>query len=451
MDISIKNLGAISEANFTVGDLTVICGKNNTGKTYLTYAVYGFLDDWRNNNYTFLFDIDMSLLFLASGKEKISIDQCKEFIEQALLNANNSFAKKIKDIFSNQNNLQESSFNLKIDIDQLIKNIKNKKKRNIVIDIGKTEENFTLFFNADFISLETNSRIKKLYFTPFLNDLIKKGIISDFIPSSFVVSAERTGAALFQREVDFTRSRLIDLMKETSINPQQLLGRFTAEYPLPVKHNIDFIRDLPNIVDKQSEFSVNHPEVIAAFNEIAGGDYTVNAVGGINYTPHNQPDIKLTLAESSSTVRSLVDISFYLKHLAKQGDLLMIDEPELNLHPENQRKIARLFAMLVNAGIRVFITTHSDYIIKEFNTLLLLNKQDQRIKELAEREGYQTSELLKPEQLNIYMTTPDTNIKDRKAYSLIAANISAENGIELTSFDEVIEDMNRIQDEIVWG
>ena len=451
MDISIKNLGAISEANFTVGDLTVICGKNNTGKTYLTYAVYGFLDDWRNNNYTFLFDIDMSLLFLASGKEKISIDQCKEFIEQALLNANNSFAKKIKDIFSNQNNLQESSFNLKIDICQLIKNIKNKKKINIVIDIGKTEENFTLFFNADFISLETNSRIKKLYFTPFLNDLIKKGIISDFIPSSFVVSAERTGAALFQREVDFTRSRLIDLMKETSINPQQLLGRFTAEYPLPVKHNIDFIRDLPNIVDKQSEFFVNHPEVIAAFNEIAGGDYTVNAVGGINYTPHNQPDIKLTLAESSSTVRSLVDISFYLKHLAKQGDLLMIDEPELNLHPENQRKIARLFAMLVNAGIRVFITTHSDYIIKEFNTLLLLNKQDQRIKELAEREGYQTSELLKPEQLNIYMTTPDTNIKDRKAYSLIAANISAENGIELTSFDEVIEDMNRIQDEIVWG
>ncbi|MGL4184416.1 MAG: AAA family ATPase, partial [Thiotrichaceae bacterium] len=226
MDISIKNLGAISEANFTVGDLTVICGKNNTGKTYLTYAVYGFLDDWRNNNYTFLFDIDMSLLFLASGKEKISIDQCKEFIEQALLNANNSFAKKIKDIFSNQNNLQESSFNLKIDICQLIKNIKNKKKINIVIDIGKTEENFTLFFNADFISLETNSRIKKLYFTPFLNDLIKKGIISDFIPSSFVVSAERTGAALFQREVDFTRSRLIDLMKETSINPQQLLGRF---------------------------------------------------------------------------------------------------------------------------------------------------------------------------------------------------------------------------------
>ena len=390
MDISIKNLGAISEANFTVGDLTVICGKNNTGKTYLTYTVYGFLDFWNAGWPEVVYP------------EKFDTKPLDNKYARRLLEAScHEYSKTwIPRIFSNNDIFKNSIFYLDDDINE----------------------------------------------TPTVKSKNPKSL-----PQASIVSAERIGAALFQREVDFTRSRLIDLMKETSINPQQLLGRFTAEYPLPVKHNIDFIRDLPNIVDKQSEFSTNHPEVIAAFNEIAGGDYAVNAVGGINYTPHNQPDIKLTLAESSSTVRSLVDIGFYLKHLAKQGDLLMIDEPELNLHPENQRKIARLFAMLVNAGIRVFITTHSDYIIKEFNTLLLLNKQDQRIQELAEREGYQTAELLKPEQLNIYMTTPDTSVTDRKAYTLIAANISAENGIELTSFDEVIEDMNRIQDEIVWG
>jgi predicted ATPase len=43
----------------------------------------------------------------------------------------------------------------------------------------------------------------------------------------------------------------------------------------------------------------------------------------------------------------------------------MVDEPELNLHPENQRRVARLFARLINLGIKVFITTHSDYIVKE--------------------------------------------------------------------------------------
>ena len=51
----------------------------------------------------------------------------------------------------------------------------------------------------------------------------------------------------------------------------------------------------------------------------------------------------------------------------------MVDEPELNLHPENQRRMARLFARLVNVGVKVFVTTHSDYIVKELNTLILLN------------------------------------------------------------------------------
>lgn len=389
MDITVKNLGPISEANFKVGDLTVICGKNNTGKTYITYVLYGFLDYWRN------------------VYNEITTYPEKEPIE--------SFAVR----FLRHACTEYSAYYLPT----LLSNRKENNQGSIILDddIGVI---------PDFFKSENNKKT---------------------LPKVFIASAERTGAALFQREVDFTRSRLIDLLKETNINPQQLLGRFTAEYPLPVKHNIDFIRDLPNIVNKQSDFSIEHPEILVAFNEVTGGDYTVNSVGGISYAPHNQPELKLTLAESSSTVRSLVDIGFYLKHLAKKGDLLMVDEPELNLHPENQRKIARLFAMLVNAGIRVFITTHSDYIIKEFNTLLLLNKDDERISELAKREGYQTNELLRPEQLNIYMTTPDTTVVDRKVYTLTPAKINAESGIELKTFNETIEDMNRVQDEIVWG
>ena len=34
MKIAIKNLGAIKQAEFTLGELTIICGGNNTGKTY---------------------------------------------------------------------------------------------------------------------------------------------------------------------------------------------------------------------------------------------------------------------------------------------------------------------------------------------------------------------------------------------------------------------------------
>ena len=49
MKFGIKNLGPIKAASIELGDLTIICGKNNTGKTYLTYALSNFLDTVSRN------------------------------------------------------------------------------------------------------------------------------------------------------------------------------------------------------------------------------------------------------------------------------------------------------------------------------------------------------------------------------------------------------------------
>lgn len=76
---------------------------------------------------------------------------------------------------------------------------------------------------------------------------------------------------------------------------------------------------------------------------------------------------------SSSATKSLIELFFYIQHSAQKDDLLIIDEPELNLHPDNHMKIARLLAHLLNKGINIFITTHSDYLVKEINNLIRLN------------------------------------------------------------------------------
>ena len=462
MEITLKNLGLISEAQFTVGDLTVICGKNNTGKTYITYATYGFLDYWQKLDFgrwaiEDLYNFHQEKIvhtLIDQGSVEVTISDLISCARLVLQESVQNYSLNVSKVFNaDKENFKNAMFNMDSHLEAIMEN--RKISHFYVRSVDKDD-----LINIVFLPDETIGKVifklkhdgvPVIKLIPHIIKTFEKVVYRNVIPKAFMASSERTGAALFQREVDFTRSRLIDLLKETNINPQQLLGRFTAEYPLPVKHNIDFIRDLPNIVRKQSEFSQQYPEILQAFADIAGGGYDINHVGGITYSPTSQPDLKLSLAESSSTVRSLVDIGFYLRHLAQKGDLLMIDEPELNLHPENQRKIARLFAMLVNAGLRVFITTHSDYIIKEFNTLLLLNKPDERLRTLAHREGYQATELLKPEQLNVYMTAPDKNVIDKACYTLVPAKVTADSGIELTSFDETIEDINRIQDEIVWG
>ena len=48
MKIAVKNLGVLRQAEFSLGDFTIICGSNNTGKTYATYALFGFLWRWRH-------------------------------------------------------------------------------------------------------------------------------------------------------------------------------------------------------------------------------------------------------------------------------------------------------------------------------------------------------------------------------------------------------------------
>ena len=51
MDSELKfrmtNIGAVKQAELELGDFTIIAGRNNTGKTYMAYAIYGFLRGFR--------------------------------------------------------------------------------------------------------------------------------------------------------------------------------------------------------------------------------------------------------------------------------------------------------------------------------------------------------------------------------------------------------------------
>ena len=67
----------------------------------------------------------------------------------------------------------------------------------------------------------------------------------------------------------------------------------------------------------------------------------------------------------------MASLVIYLRHIAKQGDVLIIDEPEMNFHPDVQVLLARLFAKLANTGLHVVMSTHSDYIVRELNNLIM--------------------------------------------------------------------------------
>ena len=460
MKITIKNLGALEQAEFEIGDLTIICGANNTGKTYATHAVYGFFDFLRTASE---FSIDQAVLnkLLNAGAVQIDLNKYTDDLQNQINRLAKQYSKQLYRVFAGTEKLfQDAQLNMKVS-----KTLKFAGKEKIKISFGSSEKQILQIESIDNSILEARLIVSDKDELPpvhiisdMIEDAIRMALFGNIIPKPFLASAERTGAAIFQKELDFTRNRLIDLIgdKDAKLTPFRLFGRFKGEYPIAVRKNVDFIRDIPNITNRESYILKKHPDLLESFADIIGGAYFVSKEGEIKYVPSGSKRTKLALVESSSAVRSLLDIGFYLRHIAQKGDLLMVDEPELNLHPANQRRIARLFAQLVNIDIKVFITTHSDYIIKELNTLIMLNQDKRYLKKIMQNEKYSEAELLCADRVKVYIAKEDSvlkkgNVRKTKCLTLVSANVNQELGIEVDSFDATIDEMNRIQEAIVWG
>jgi len=459
MKVKVKNLGVLKQAEFTLGDLTIICGSNNTGKTYATYALFGFLFTWKQIFFIEIKDEKIQQL-LNDGVIRLDLEEYIKQVKQIVAKGCHDYTKRLPRIFAAPAELfKDTEFQVSIDIKNI--SFADRFERTIgsandeIFSMLKIEESTELVIAL--IVEKDKVKIPKQIIKRSITDALKDIIFAGIIPRPFIASAERTGTAIFRKELNFARNRLLDEMGQANnnINPMELFLKVHQNYALPIETNVDFTRKLETIVKKTSFIAENHPDVLTDFADILGGEYTVNRNDQLYYVPKGKR-VKLSMDQSSSAVRSLLDIGFYLKHEAQIGDLLMVDEPELNLHPENQRRVARLFARLVNLGIKVFITTHSDYIIKELNTLIMLNHDQPHLKRIAEEEHYREVELISAEKIKVYIAEEasillERNKRKTKCQILTPADIDPEMGIEARSFDTTIETMNRIQEAIVWG
>ena len=63
---------------------------------------------------------------------------------------------------------------------------------------------------------------------------------------------------------------------------------------------------------------------------------------------------------ASSMMSELAPVALYLRNVVREGDALIIEEPESHLHPEMQVAFVRELAAAVKANVRIIITAHSE-------------------------------------------------------------------------------------------
>ena len=458
MKIIFENIGIVKRIEIDLSkSLTIFCGPNNTGKTYLAYCIYALnslmYSDIASPNYgyiTALSDID----------ENFSID-----IHRVFCDIKNKFIKKIQSEFINQLStvfgldgesthriFADSRISIIIEDEEFRYRLSNTTHQSeIKLDTGRTialkkcEQSTELQVISSNSHNNVDNNLKSIneYINIAIYDLIFKSIFD----SAFMATVERNSIFTFSKELSLQRNSLIDDMlnisskhNKTNSNPLDLLARRAKRYPLAIRDSLEISEDLNNLKKFNSEYSFI-ADILE--NGLLNGKLSVSKDGELDYSPNNSKKVKIPLHISASIVKSLSSIVLYFRHFSQKGDLIIIDEPELNLHPDSQILLAKVFGIMINSGFKLIINTHSDYIIREINNLIMLDKY--KDKKLLKQYNYSEKEIINPSNTSAYLFNPISNNGVEIEYLEVS-----EDGFEVETIDSVINDLNIRSQELYY-
>jgi predicted ATPase len=155
---------------------------------------------------------------------------------------------------------------------------------------------------------------------------------------------------------------------------------------------------------------------------------------------HPYPEIRysfkqtdIPLHRASSTVSELAPLFLYLKYRVEPGSILIIEEPEAHLHPANQRILAKFLVRLLRKGVYVTLTTHSEYLLEQLNTFILLSKIDP---EKRREYEYLEDDYLLPEEVGVYVFHYDP---ESGGQAITEMPVTEEEGITQEEFTRIHE------------
>jgi len=443
MNMYVEQLGVIKKGELKFNDLTLLCGANNTGKTYVMYSWYGLL----NKDFEVYFDFVQEIVEQLVAKNVYQVDLHElitQYFDDMIRGIEESFFRRLPKLFSVEDaEFANTQIKLKFEQDTVLQNaIKNEWKTQL--SLGKDNNWFLdLEKAADQVMLTLTLRLAANIPTRILITMISSHLIELIFPnishSCFLLPAERSGLNLFFKELSSIRNQLLHHAQKDHLDPMAILrDTIKSRYAEPIADYLEFLNNLEALKKQQSEFAVNAQEIQ---QKILQGEYQIEHEGGIYFLP-NHGKKKLPLHFASSVAKTFFGLVFYLNHLAQKGDCLMIDEPELNLHLANQRIIAKILVRLMNAGLKVVISTHSIHLVRELNNLIMLNQSFSEAESLRQRYGYLETDSLDSNRVFAYSF-------DDEAISLM--EIDPNEGIIAETFDKSLENLNRSSDDIYYA
>ena len=448
-----EKIGAVDKCEIDLSKkLIIFTGPNNTGKTYIAHAIYGLF----KKQYRVIFPHKLRSKILSI----IPINEGRFDLLGLLLNKEyhyeiaKAYTETLPLVFaSTKDNFKDSLITISETEDYIIKNVLDREvnttlnfqnsKIHITKAKGSTFLEFLLVESTDEKEIKANKKeeIFDKFPTRIILDVINEIAMDIVLPNIFIAPAERMAINIFNKELSVQRNVLLDKLLELGAagnnkidDPFDIINRRATRYPMPIRDSLEIADDISNFKKKSSQFSFLADELEKS---ILDGRIEITRDGDVEYRPNKNKSQRLSMHLTASMVKSLSNLVIYFRHLAKKGDYIIIDEPEINLHPDNQILLTRWIGKVIKNGFKVIITTHSDYILNEFNVHILLSKYKDR-KKLP--FGYTNENIIMPDEVGVYLFKYD-NTKSRKS-KVQKLNVTEE-GFEIETIDEVINSLNK--------
>ncbi len=461
MHAVIRNLGPVREANINIKPLTVFIGQNNTGKTWTAYliasafsslCIFELLERFRLGSINYSEVDEANSSFAENGTALIDLIEFQQIRGSQFLNdlartASRSLGKYLgtDDSIFEELELSLDPSDMTNEWSEGIMNYASSWKiplglrRLETLHIQKIKGERSIKFYV--AGSEDDSKPLSTGIDEFSHSAVLTPLIRSIYPRIFFFPPERiaySSLALSPPKIGDLRNRIDS-------------GSFNQSYPIDnLMSMIADIRDRGNLKDREetadNDLHVRRYLELANLlrTELLKGDLQliqsdpVLKANRVLFKPSGADGKTVEIPATASLVKSLSPLYLYLTYVAMPGDLLVIDEPEMNLHPEAQAKIIELLAILVNSGIRIIVTTHSPYIVDHLVNIMEGAKKE-RPDEAAEKFYLKTSEaFLSKDKVSVYLFEDGT-----------AKNVLSEDGmIDWGTFGDVSEQVSNIYFQI---
>lgn len=110
---------------------------------------------------------------------------------------------------------------------------------------------------------------------------------------------------------------------------------------------------------------------------------------GLAFSSEDNPSEGISFANASMGVSAFALMRLIVEHdVVREGDVLVLDEPEIHLHPSWQTIYAHLVVLMAKElGIKMIITTHSPYFMKAIATYAYIEGYDDGVRYYTSAQG----------------------------------------------------------------